>query len=468
MNTASKSDTDLESIADAYYHTCDRLTEWGHSLVHLVVAPADAEGLPDWERADPTTLVNPSSDSDPADIDEVRRWCLLVEEIEACDTGTLMLVWLDETGTPQFRQIDGPASDGEIAARIIARDMATAPPPIVHDAMSEKLAALASRFEARHDAPPIAANDNEPQRLTSFNARDLMSMEFEPVRYVVPGFFAEGCTILVGAPKLGKSWLVLQTAMAIARGSTCLGGECLQGDVLYLALEDNARRLQDRLRKQNPTASELPACLQFETEWPTADRGGIASVEAWLKAHPDAKMVIIDVLKRFRASRKGNKNAYDLDYDDIRPLTRLAGIYKVAVVIVHHTNKGAATADPLDRVSGTGGISGAADATLTLERDEAGRVKLYGRGRDIEEIETVVTFDKSTCTWQTEGAPDSIVSQTAAKILAAMQEHGEPMGPTAIAAASGVKSGDVNQHLPRLAKAGKIRKEARGMWTFAG
>lgn len=71
------------------------------------------------------------------------------------------------------------------------------------------------------------------ERLTSFNAFDLMSMELDPVCYVVPGYIAEGRTILAGASKLGKSWLVLQAAMAVARGSTCLGGQCDQGDVLY-------------------------------------------------------------------------------------------------------------------------------------------------------------------------------------------------------------------------------------------
>ncbi|MHA6644540.1 AAA family ATPase [Mesorhizobium sp. A623] len=313
----------------------------------------------------------------------------------------------------------------------------------------------------------------EPARLTSFNALDLMGMEFAPVRYVVPGYVSEGCTILAGAPKLGKSWLVLQAAMAVARGTNCLGGTCEQGDVLYLALEDNPRRLKERLIMQNPLdrmlGLKMPACLQFETEWPQADRGGIAKIEEWLKAHSNAKLVIIDVLKMFRAARKGNKNAYDLDYEDIRPLTRLAGIYKVAIIIVHHTNKGAHTADPFDRVSGTGGISGAADATLTLERNEAGLIELYGRGRDIEEIETAVSFDKATCTWSVRGdAAEVSMSDTAAKIVRAMREADEPMGPTAIATDTGIKAVTVRQHLPRLAKEGKIEKEGRGLWVIAG
>lgn len=269
---------------------------------------------------------------------------------------------------------------------------------------------LSCRFEdgaPKIPAPEPADTDPTQERLTSFNAADLMGMEFPPVRYIVPGYIAEGCTILAGASKLGKSWLVLQAAVAVANGSTCLGGQCDQGDVLYLALEDNPRRLKDRLRKQHPamglTGQQMPACLQFETEWPRADQGGLQKIADWLAEHPNAKLVIIDVLKMFRANRKGNKNPYDLDYEDINPLSKIAAEFNVAIVIVHHTNKGALSSDPFDRVNGTGGISGAADTTLIMARNDEGLIELYGRGREIEEIETAMSFIKETCTWSVRG-----------------------------------------------------------------
>ena len=40
--------------------------------------------------------------------------------------------------------------------------------------------------------------------------------------------------------------------------------------------------------------------------------------------------------------------------------------------------------DPLEAVSGTNGVTGAADAVLVLNRDAKGTT-LYGRGRDIED-----------------------------------------------------------------------------------
>src|SRR5215207_4636708 len=97
-----------------------------------------------------------------------------------------------------------------------------------------------------HSAGP--QGDKSGKKPTIRTARELRHQEFEPIRYVVPGYIAEGLTLLAGPPKLGKSWLVLDAGLALATGGTCLGGlVCEQGDVLYLALEDKERRLQGRI-----------------------------------------------------------------------------------------------------------------------------------------------------------------------------------------------------------------------------
>jgi len=48
-------------------------------------------------------------------------------------------------------------------------------------------------------------------------------MVFPPIRWIVPDVLPEGATILAGRPKLGKSWMALDMALAVARGAYCLG-----------------------------------------------------------------------------------------------------------------------------------------------------------------------------------------------------------------------------------------------------
>ena len=82
------------------------------------------------------------------------------------------------------------------------------------------------------------------------NAEDLLKKEFPEPRWAVPGLLPEGCLVLAGKPKKGKSIMALNLGLAISLGGYALGKiPVSQGDVIYLALEDNERRLQKRLRQ---------------------------------------------------------------------------------------------------------------------------------------------------------------------------------------------------------------------------
>ena len=111
-------------------------------------------------------------------------------------------------------------------------------------------------------------------------------------------------------------------------------------------------------------------------------------------------------------ARSGNRdNLYEADYHAIQGLQALAGELNVSIVIVHHVRKSGSDVDPFEKVSGTLGLSGAADAVLILDRDSNGAT-LYGRGRDVEEIEKAVSFDKQTCRWTILGAAAEVGGPT--------------------------------------------------------
>ena len=137
--------------------------------------------------------------------------------------------------------------------------------------------------------------------------------------------------------------------------------------------------------------------LEIATEWPRADQGGLADIEQWLQGHPNARLVIVDTLAQFRKLSTGKGQLYPEDYAAISGLQKLASKYNVGIIIVHHDRKSEAD-DVFDTVSGTLGLTGAADTILIMKR-QAGAVTLYVRGRDIEESEMAMQFDKSSCRW---------------------------------------------------------------------
>lgn len=308
----------------------------------------------------------------------------------------------------------------------------------------------------------------DPKRPVIGTAAALKKMTFAPIRYIVPGYIAEGCTLLAGRPKLGKSWMVMEMALAVARGGSCLGGiQCEQGDVLMLALEDNQRRLRSRISKLMPALvqADWPETFHYATEWPRANDGGLGYINEWLDQHQNARLIIVDVLAQFRPIRSGKDQLYDGDYRAIKDLQEIASKRNVAIVIVHHTRKSQSeSGDPFETVSGSLGLSGAADTTLVLDRNSNG-CTLYGRGRDIEEIESAVTFDKTTAKWIVQGNVTEVRrSDERGNILDALMEGGEPMSPSVIATVTGMKDGNVRKLLNAMVKAGEAQKSGYGKY----
>jgi hypothetical protein len=319
--------------------------------------------------------------------------------------------------------------------------------------------------EINHDNIMVDRPKRSAPKLVTADA--LKAMTFPPIRYVVPGYLAEGCTILAGAPKLGKSWLVLEWAISKATGGKCMGSvETPEAeDVLYLALEDNNRRLQSRMDRLMRVGDPWPSRLTFATTWPRANEGGLDRIRDWAKAAEKPRLVIVDVLQAFRPPVTPKDNAYAADYNAVKVLTELADELGVAIVAVLHTRKSRDQVDPFDRVSGTLGLSGAADTALILDRDGNG-VTLYGRGRDIPEIESAVTFNKDACRWSVQGRAAEVHQSDERKvILDTLKVIGEPATAVTIADATRMPRPNVRQLLFKMQISGLVQKAGRGMFV---
>jgi RecA-family ATPase len=306
-----------------------------------------------------------------------------------------------------------------------------------------------------------------------FNAAWLMGQSFPPIEYAVPGLIPEGLSLLVAAPKVGKSWLVLDIALAVASGRSVLGAihTGRPRAVLYLALEDGPRRLQDRLKVLGVT--DGPHMLDFQV---TAE-DAVGAIRNWLEDHRDAPVVILDTLGKVMPTASAGESDYQRDY-------RVGGVLKslvdavpgAALIVVHHTRK-AESSDFLDTVSGTQGLAGAADSILVIRRPRAettGSLSVTSRDAAEGEYQIVLTDGR----WALDGSDLSTAAaalrdakaaenlgERSAEILAYVVGRPDGVSPAEIATVVGIDSDTAGRYLRRLAESGRIAKSGRGRYT---
>jgi RecA-family ATPase len=299
-----------------------------------------------------------------------------------------------------------------------------------------------------------------PQGIT---ARELQLMEFPPISYVVPGLVGEGLTLLAGKPKMGKSWLALDWSLAAAYGGMACGSiQCDQGDVLYCALEDNYRRLKSRMTQLLPDA-DLPHRLTLWTSMARRDKGGFDELRWWAEAAQKPRLIVIDTLACVRARRSAKDNAYETDYAALSPLQQLASELSLAVVVVHHLRK-LESDDPLDAISGTTGLAGAADSVLVLRRIAEG-ITLYGRGRDIEDIESAMQFSQRTGQWLILGAASEVRKSDQRKSITEALRDGE-LSVAQLVAVTRMRRGNLDTLLHKMVKDGDVARPATGRYKL--
>ncbi len=237
------------------------------------------------------------------------------------------------------------------------------------------------------------------KKLFAIDADSLMNTYIPKLDYRVETLLPHGLNILGGAPKIGKSMLVLYLCDCISKGNDFLGLKTNKSPVLYISLEDTARRLQTRLINISDEGSEE---MFLVTESRTLGTGLIAQLEDFLIDYPETKLIVIDT---FQLVRDENSDmSYGNDYRDVSLLKQFADNHCVSILLVMHLRK-QNDSDPFNRISGTTGIIGAADNMYILDRSDRGEgsAKLKCTGRDIETRDIELRFNKEECKWELVG-----------------------------------------------------------------
>jgi RecA-family ATPase len=305
----------------------------------------------------------------------------------------------------------------------------------------------------------------------------LDAQTFPALAWAVPGIVPEGFGLLVGPPKLGKSWMALHLGLACASGSQAFGA-ILTGPpraVLYLALEDGERRLQDRCRKLLD-GTAIPESFHYATQVEAARV--LATIDAWLDEHHDGNpLVILDTLGKVMPSALPGESAYARDYRVGTGIKRLSDRHRGAtVLVVHHTRKQEG-ADWMDSTSGTQGLNGSADFTIALTRSRNDtEAVLRVTGRDVRENEFAMVIEDGR--WTLAGKSLTAAAQAvltarasaglkdrSADVVALVSQHPEGVRAKDAADALGINEDQSRVYLARLFKAGRIDKPEPGLYT---
>ena len=200
------------------------------------------------------------------------------------------------------------------------------------------------------------------------------------VKVLIDGILYPGTYLFVGAPKVGKSFMMAQLAYHVSTGKSLWESEVRQGKVLYLALEDDYSRLQKRLYRMFGTDDTNN--LFFSVSAKNLNGGLLEQLEKFIDENPDTRLIIIDTLQKVRESG-AEKFSYANDYEVIAQLKSFSDRHGICLLLVHHTRKQNA-GDKFDMIQGTNGLLGAADGAFLLQKEKrtakTATLDISGRG----------------------------------------------------------------------------------------
>ena len=238
--------------------------------------------------------------------------------------------------------------------------------------------------------------------------KDAETLYYEPIKrrkMIVDGLLPTGLTVFSGAPKIGKSYMLLEWCLSIAKGEKVWDRDTTKTGILYLSLEDTDRRIQERMHE---ITDSPPDNLRFVSVCNRIDTGLMEEIEDTMASYQDVGLIVIDTLQMVRGQVQGNINAYVNDYDELSRLKQFADRMDIGILVVHHTKKQKDNADPFNEVSGSTGITGTADTIMVMRLDKRGssKAKLHIAGRDIERQELVV--EEENMIWKLTETKDQV------------------------------------------------------------
>lgn len=286
-------------------------------------------------------------------------------------------------------------------------------------------------------------------------AEELFYEPLDPAKaeMIVEDMIPQGLTLLAGAPKSCKSWMMLDMCLAVSSGRSFLGRRTLPCEVAYFPLEDQMERLKKRLLDlgEAPTPS-----LHICTERKSLEQGFLKELQETLKEHPRIRMVVIDTLQKIRGDGSGTStaNQYSKDDAEISKLKTFADDHGIAIVCVHHLRKMPDKRDPVNEILGSAAMSGVPDQVLLLKKD---RHQTHGElssvGRDSPQWKMLLKFDDLRWHLIKEESEEEIAEEEIPEVLYRIADLVRDCGERTGTATQLLQAAEETQMLPNMLSA---------------
>ncbi|MFQ8573602.1 AAA family ATPase [Ruminococcus sp.] len=242
----------------------------------------------------------------------------------------------------------------------------------------------------------------DPSYMKTVTMQELYQDIYSKKPPVIEGLLYQGTYLFVGSPKIGKSFFMAQLAYHVSTGTPLWDYPVKKGTVLYLALEDDYRRLQERMYRMFGTDSTEN--LYFSVSSKPLGNGLTDQLSGFIREHPDTTLVIIDTLQKIREV-DSDSYSYAKDYEIINQLKQFSDSWGICLLLVHHTRKQKAS-DNFDMISGTNGLLGCADGAFMLYKETrtSNKATLEISGRDQQDQRIHLIRDEEKLCWNFEKA----------------------------------------------------------------
>ena len=261
-----------------------------------------------------------------------------------------------------------------------------------------------------------------PAYLHTVSMNELYETVYQSRPSVIDGLLYSGTYLFAGAPKIGKSFFMAQLAYHVSTGQKLWDYDVRQGTVLYLALEDDYRRLQERMFRM--FGVDGTDNLYFAVYAKQLGSGLDEQLEKFIQEHTGTRLIIIDTLQKIREVST-DSYSYANDYDIVGRMKQFADKHGICLILVHHTRKQQA-GDKFEMISGTTGLLGCADGAFLLQKEKrtdlSATLEIVGRDQPDQKLH--LTRDAEKLIWQLDHAetelwkkpPDPLLDKISAVI----------------------------------------------------